>query len=128
MELAALLEGARTAPPSRRIELRDQIAAYGVPAIEGVRPWLDDDRLAAFAVRVIEQVGIEGEPAQATRVLRSERGRVPANVTGDVDWALQRLKAARRPAQQPASPATPVVASQRREPARYDSVTRRRPR
>ena len=102
MELAALLEEAQAAPPERRIEWRDPIAAHGARAIEGVRPWLADGVLAAFAVRVIERAGSNGEPELASRVLRSARARVPSGVAGDVTWALQRLRAASRP--EPAPP------------------------
>jgi hypothetical protein len=126
MGLEALLGAAEIATPGRRIELRDGIAAYGAPAIEGVRPWLQTDRLAAFAVRVIERAGLDGEGALAATVLRWARTRVPAAVTGDVEWALQQLRAAKRPVAAPVVP-TPS-ASPRREPPRYDSVTRRRAR
>jgi hypothetical protein len=90
MELATLLDGARTAAPDRRIESCDAIGAYGARGIEGVRPWLGDDVLAAFAVRVIEEAGLHGEPELAAEVLRAARKQVPACVTGDVEWALAR--------------------------------------
>ena len=93
-ELGALLEEARTAEPARRIESRDAIAAYGAIGIEGVRPWLRDEVLAAFAVRVIEQAGLRGEPELAAKVLRSARKQVPAGVADDVEWALARLRGA----------------------------------
>ncbi|MDA8238157.1 MAG: hypothetical protein M0T75_09810 [Chloroflexi bacterium] len=96
MELAALLEEARRATPDRRIEWRDRIAAHGRPAIDGVDQWLADGMLAAFAVRVIERVGANGEAAAASRALRGGRARVPANVQGDVDRALQHLREATR--------------------------------
>jgi len=84
MELAALLEQAQTAPRDRRIEWRDPIAAHGATAIEGVRPWLADGELAAFAVRVIEQAGIAGEPQLAAKVLRAARhARPPDSGSGD---------------------------------------------
>ena len=124
-ELATLLEQARSAPPSRRIESRDPIAAYGPLAIEGVRPWLADEAMAAFAVRVIEKVGIDGEPALATEALRSARKRVPEAVTGDVEWALERLKAASRPA--PAPAAAPAAPAPRPAP-RPTAASRRRTR
>jgi hypothetical protein len=92
MKLASLLEKASTASPADRIEWRDQIAAFGPRAIEGVRPWLSNPALAGFAVRVIERVGAAGEPALAAQVLRSARNRVPPAVAGDVAWALQRLR------------------------------------
>ena len=97
MELAALLEQARCATPDRRIESRDGIAEYGALGIEGVRPWLVDGALAAFAVRVIERAGINGESALAAKVLRSARATVPPVVTEDVVWALEHLRAAARP-------------------------------
>ncbi|MHB8891162.1 MAG: hypothetical protein ACYC65_03870 [Candidatus Limnocylindrales bacterium] len=115
MELATLLETARSAPPDRRIESRDGIAAYGARAIEGVRPWLADGVLAAFAVRVIERVGTHGEPELATKVLRSARTKVPPGVTDDVVWALQRLRVAAHPV------APPVIAPARAVPVRRDT-------
>ncbi len=130
MELDVLLEEARSAPPGRRIEWRDRIAAHGERAIEGVRPWLADGVLAAFAVRVIERVGLDGQAEVASQVLRGARGRVPAGVSGDIDWALRRLRAASRPA--PPEPAAPVASSPtravRREPPRFAAVGRRRAR
>jgi hypothetical protein len=122
MELAALLEQARCATPGRRIESRDGIAAYGALGIDGVRPWLVDGALAAFAVRVIERAGINGESALASKVLRSARATVPPGVTEDVVWALEHLRAAARPK----AAAAPVrVASVRRDTSRSASSTRR---
>jgi hypothetical protein len=92
VDLGALLERARSAPPDRRIEWRDRIAVYGVRGIESVRPWLADPELAAFAIRVIERVGVSGEAHLASQVLRSARAIVPPGITGDVDWALKRLR------------------------------------
>jgi hypothetical protein len=126
MELVELLEDARTAAPGRRIELRDPIAAYGVPAIEAVQPWLQDDRLAGFAVRVIERAGVDGERAAATTVLRAARTKVPENVRTDVDWALERLKTTRP--EKPARTADAPAPTPRREPPRYDATAARRPR
>lgn len=125
MELEALLEAAKAAPPERRIEYRDQIAAYGSLAIEGVKPWLADDVLAAFAVRVIEQVGTHGEPELATKALRAARSKVPPSVTDDVAWALQHIKTAAQP--EP-PPAPPTAAPVRRAPAQSTSSARRRTR
>jgi hypothetical protein len=124
MELAALLEQARSATPDRRIESRDGIAAFGALGIDSVRPWLADGALAAFAVRVIERAGINGEPALAAKVLRSARTTVPPTVTEDVAWALEHLRAAARP--KGATAPTRVVAV-RRDVARAASSSRRRP-
>lgn len=130
MELTVLLEEARVASPAQRIEWRDPIAAYGARAIEGVRPWLTDGVLSAFAVRVIERAGSTGESELATQILRAARKRVPAGVSADVGWALQRLRAASRPqATTPSTPASAGPASPvRREPPRYTLVARRRAR
>ena len=125
-ELAALLEHARSATPGRRIESRDGIAEFGALGIEGVRPWLVDGALAAFAVRVIERAGINGESALAAKVLRAARATVPRGVTEDVEWALQQLRAAARPKALPAvAPAAAVLV---RRPAPRPTSSSRRPR
>ncbi len=111
--LAALLKKAAAAAPDRRIELRDQIAAHGARAIDGVRPWLVDARLAAFAIRVIERAGCDGEPELASQVLRSGRAHLPPGMTGDAEWALQHLRAVMRPAPPTRAPASPRVPSAR---------------
>jgi hypothetical protein len=127
MELPMLIESAQAASPEHRIEWRDGIAAHGASAIEGVRPWLVSDDLAAFAVRVIEQAGMNGEAELATKVLRASRSLVPEKVVPDVDWALQRLKGAMRP--RPAAPVAPAAPDPvRRAPARSAVVNRRRTR
>jgi hypothetical protein len=124
MDLAALLEKARSASPDRRIESRDPIAAHGAAAIEGVRPWLADGDLAAFAVRVIERAGLDGEPALAAKVLRAARTKVPPLVAEDIVWALQRLRTAAHP--KPVAVVTPAAPA-RRVASRTSTVNRRRP-
>ena len=114
MKLALLLEEARSASPARRIEWRDQIAAFGPRAIESVRPWLSSPVLAGFAIRVIERAGAAGETTLAAQVLRSSRTTVPPAVAADIDWALKRLRAASQPTESRdassagTKPATPV--------------------
>jgi hypothetical protein len=97
MELAPLLEEAGAASPANRIQWRDRIAAHGSRAIEGIKPWLADPILAAFAVRVIERAGTSGEAEHATQVLRSARSKVPMAVKGDIDWAIHQLRAPSQP-------------------------------
>ncbi len=134
MELAALLHEAETASPMHRIEWRDRIAAHGVRAIEAVRPWLASPVLAAFAIRVIERAGTNGEAHLATQVLRSARSSVPPTVRGDLDWALQQLRARSQPV--PAAPApmapaptvAPPIRPVRRERPYLSTVARRRAR
>lgn len=127
--LPTLLEAARAAEPARRIELRDRIAEHGAPAVVALTPWLADPVLAAFAVRVIERVGLAGERELAAKVLRAARKRAPEEVLGDVEWALRLLRPASRssrtettaPAARPSSPA-------RRSTAHMSKPTVRRPR
>ena len=130
--LESLLDKARTEPPDRRIEFRDRIAAHGAEGIEGVRPWLLTPALAAFAVRVIERVGANGEPVLASRVLRSARKGVPEAVTGDIEWALAQIRLATRRAKQSAPaaivvPAAPAAVGRQERP-HLSTVPRRRPR
>ena len=130
MELLALLTEAQTAPPMHRIEWRDRIASHGARAIEAVRPWLASPVLAAFAIRVIERAGANGETALAMQVLRSARSRVPAANKEDVRWAMQRLRHAGEPALATAPPATtpPRAKPVHRELPYLSTVARRRAR
>ena len=93
-DLTGLLARARRAGPAHRIEWRDRIAAHGRPAIEAIRPWLAEPRLAAFAIRVIERVGRSGERDVAVEVLRRDRLQVDPRIRPDIDWALVNLKGA----------------------------------
>jgi len=92
MDLMRLLHEAETASPVHRIEWRDGIAAHGARAIDGVRPWLASPALAAFAIRVIERAGANGDAPHAAKVLRSARSKVPPAAKADVDWALKELR------------------------------------
>jgi hypothetical protein len=105
MNLASLLEEARTASPDRRIEWRDRIAAHGAEAIAAIRPWLADPALAGFAIRVIERAGLAGERTLAARILRAARSGVSPAIAADIAWALQQLRAT----PQRAKPAAPRV-------------------
>jgi hypothetical protein len=120
MQLASLLEKARTATPADRIQWRDQIAPFGTEAINAIEPWLTDQVLGAFAVRVIVRVGEKGEPEAAAKALRSARTRVPDTIRADVDWALTTLKAAAKQAVE--SEAAPAQAA---KPARARTVRER---
>jgi len=95
-DLPGLLARAQGAGPADRIEWRDRIAAFGAPAIIAITPWLADPQLAAFAIRVIERVGRDGEREAALVVLRGARRRVDPRVRPDLDWALLQLRAPRR--------------------------------
>lgn len=97
MELTRLLNEASRAALDRRIEWRDPIASYGERAIVVIQPWLGDPALAAFAIRVIERVGEQGQAELASRVLRSARRIVPPRLQSDLVWALGRLRPVKQP-------------------------------
>ncbi len=127
MQLAALLDEARQAPPDRRIQWRDLIAPYGPRAIEAVRPWLGSPVLAGFAVRVIERAGSSGNREHATRVLRAARSAASLPIHADIDWALVRLRPTRPTTQvEPVRPAP--IKPERRERPLFTTVARRRAR
>ena len=128
-ELRKLLAGAEQAGPVHRIEYRDRIAAHGQPAIEAIAPWLADPALAAFAIRVIERVGRDGEQEAAVETLRGARRTTDPHVRADLDWALLHLRAPVGMAATPAPPAARpprVVRAQRPlEVGRVAGATRR---
>src|SRR5688500_9331836 len=86
-----LLAQAREAPPETRIEIRDQIVAHGENAIEAMTDWLGDDRLAAFAIRVLERIGHEPANRDAVQAVLSavDRDELPPHLAGDIDQALK---------------------------------------
>ncbi len=72
--LEQLLRTASAAPPSERIQYRDDIAAFGPAAVPVLAPWLADARLGAFAVRVLESIGRRPDGrADAIRALAEAR-------------------------------------------------------
>jgi hypothetical protein len=121
--LATLLARAEGADPAHRIDLRDPIAAHGAAAIEAVTPWLKEPTLAAFAIRVIARVGLDGEREAAQAALRSARRRMDERLRADADWALGVLKVAPDPSPQPSS-ARRAAAPRRAEAPRYAAGSR----
>jgi len=121
--LATLLARAEGADPANRIDLRDPIAAHGAAAIEAVAPWLKEPALAAFAIRVIARVGLDGERAAAQSVLRSARRRMDERLRADADWALSVLKVAPPRAAEP-TVARRTAAPRRAEAPRYAAGSR----
>lgn len=121
--LATLLARAEGADPAHRIDLRDPIAAHGAAAIEGVIPWLKEPALAAFAIRVIARVGLDGEREAAQTALRAARRRMDERLRADADWALGVLKLAPTPAP-PSEPAAArrTAAPRRAEAPRYSAA------
>jgi hypothetical protein len=90
--LQMLLDRARSAGPRDRITYRDPIARYGQAAMTAVTPWLSDRVLAAFAVRVIQRAGADGDGEAAIGILKRARAAVPPHVREDVEFALRQLQ------------------------------------
>ena len=121
--LATLLARAEGADPAHRIDLRDPIAAHGAAAIEAVTPWLKEPTLAAFAIRVIARVGLDGDREAAQAALRSARRRMDERFRADADWALGVLKVAPVPSAEPAT-SRRTAAPRRVEAPRYAAGSR----
>ncbi len=107
-ELQVLLATAAAAPPANRIRYRDQIANYGLEAISAMSSWLDDPRLAAFAVRVIIAAGSEFRP-QAVAALTNHRSTSTGVIQGDIDFGLEQLGAKPKPIGAPRPNSTHVI-------------------
>lgn len=90
--LQLLLDRARSAGPHDRIAYRDPIARYGQAAMTAVTPWLADRVLSAFAVRVIQCAGANGDGGTAIGILKRGRATVPPFVREDVEFALRKLQ------------------------------------
>jgi hypothetical protein len=97
-ELQDLLSQAREADPADRIVLRDPIAAHGELAIDAMTDWLADPRLAAFAIRVLAQIGRESAHRSAVVAVLAavDRSELPPHLTADVAGALTTLGVATR--------------------------------
>ncbi len=89
-DLDDLLARARDASPETRIELRDPIAGHGENAIEAMSEWLGDDRLAAFAIRVLDRIGREAAHRDAVKSVFAaiDRDEFPPRLVADLDQAL----------------------------------------
>jgi hypothetical protein len=102
-----LLDQARQADPAHRIEFRNAIALHGEAAIDAMTDLLGDERLAAFAIRVLERIGQVhlDRPAVVTALRAVNRQDLPDHLAGDLDWALNALGAdpSRAPARSSAS-------------------------
>jgi hypothetical protein len=100
-DFLSLLERARAAGPADRISLRDPIAAHGDRAIGTMVEWLHDERLAAFAVRVLEAIarsagdGAEERAAVCDALWAVDRDTVPEPLARDIGQALANLGASK---------------------------------
>jgi hypothetical protein len=91
-ELLALLAEVSSAPPGRRIEYRDRIAAFGPDAVPVLEDWVADGNSAVFGVVALEAIGRSGDPGPCVRALGRLRARQPG-VAGLAEAAIDRLKA-----------------------------------
>jgi hypothetical protein len=93
-DLDQLLAAAERADGATRINFREDIAACGVRAIRPMTDWLADDRLGAFAVRVLERIA--RDPSTRSRVIGAladaDRTCLSPPVIRDVDAALLALR------------------------------------
>ena len=109
-DLDQALQVAAAAEPGTRIDFRDRIAAHGSDAIEAMRDWVGDPRLAAFAIRVLERTAIE--PSQRAAVLdvldAIDRDNLPSHLVDDVDRTLAVLGRKPRAPRTKRSPADPT--------------------
>jgi hypothetical protein len=94
--LDELLRQAAAADGLTRIDYRDRIAAFGVPAIERLEPWLRDKRLGAFAVQtILRAASVPGAAPAARSALQRGRAACSETVRRDIDTALARLRSTR---------------------------------
>jgi hypothetical protein len=94
--LEELLRQAAAADGLTRIDYRDRIAAFGVPAIERLEPWLRNMRLGAFAVQTILRAAANPGAAPAARAaLQGGRAACSEAVRRDIDAALARTRSSR---------------------------------
>jgi len=102
-ELDDLLAQARDADPGDRIKLRDSIAAHGDAAIDAMIDWVGDQRLAAFAIRVLERIGMQSPHRSAVvDVLAAVDGtELSSHVLADLEGALASLGVGARSARTP---------------------------
>jgi hypothetical protein len=98
-DLEQLLGIAKSAGPADRINVRDAIAAHGLPAISVMREWADDPELGAFAVRVLEKIA--ERPAAKSAAIQAlasiDSATTTAAVARDATDALARLGHRERP-------------------------------
>ena len=90
-DLEQLLRQAEEADDLHRIDFRDPIARYKDDGIVGVRPWLADGRMGAFAVRVILKAHELGATTAVAVLRKSLPKAATPKVEEDILWALGRI-------------------------------------
>ena len=89
------LEAASAAEPADRISYRDAIAGFGTQAVEPMSGWTHDERLGAFAVRLLERLAGRSDAFIASTAALNEAIRSGASpaIRDDARDALERLGA-----------------------------------
>lgn len=89
--LEELLSHVSQASPNDRIDLRDDVARYGVTAVDTLSDWLSDPELCRFALRTIGRAGLFGERDAAIQALTAGREMVAPSIRDEIDLELRRL-------------------------------------
>ena len=92
-ELLRLLADAASASPNRRIDYRDQVAAFGVAAIPALHDWVEAGNSPGFVCTVLEVIGRTIDLGIARLALRRLRAEYPEWISV-IDGVLRRLEAA----------------------------------
>jgi hypothetical protein len=71
--LLLLLARAATAPAHRRVDYREQVAAFGIAAIHALREWAAAGNSPGFACTVLEAIGRTSDADAARRAFRRMR-------------------------------------------------------
>jgi hypothetical protein len=93
--LVRLLATAATAPAYRRVDFRDQVAAFGMAAIPALRDWVAAGNSPGFACTVLEVIGRTSGADVARQALRRMRPDHPDWGT-EIDAAIHRLETPQR--------------------------------
>jgi hypothetical protein len=88
--LLRLLATAATAPTHRRVDYRDQVAAFGIAAIPALREWVAAGNSPGFACTVLEAIGRTSDADVARQALRRMRADHP-DWASAIDAAIQRI-------------------------------------
>lgn len=90
-ELVGLLAEVAAAPPGRRIDFRDRVAAFGLEAVPVLEDWVTEGNSAPFAIAALEAIGRSFEPGPCIRALGRLRARRPG-VVALASEAIDRLE------------------------------------
>lgn len=78
--LVALLETVSNLPRDKRIDHRDEVAAFGAAAVTAMQRWVAAGESPGFAIAVLEAVGRTSDRTGALAALRGIQAR-------NLDWA-----------------------------------------